>query len=56
MAAGEVGRDLAYFTFGDVQLKDELAATHAFLVENEVTIGKKTCFCSLVKEYISFKP
>ncbi len=40
MAAAEVGRDLAYFTFGDESLRDSMAATHQFLVENQITVGK----------------
>lgn len=40
MAVAEIGRDLAYFTFGDEQLRDTIASMHQFLVQNEVTIGK----------------
>lgn len=51
MAAGEVGRDLAYFTFGDKELRDGLAATHEFLVQNKVTIGKNIYFILLQQNF-----
>lgn len=40
MASAEVGRNLAYFTFGDAQLRDAIADTRQFLSDNEVTVGK----------------
>ena len=39
MAAAECGRQLAYFTFGDVRLRDDLADLHEFLVEREVNVA-----------------
>merc|ERR1719229_1096564 len=40
MAASEVGRDVAYFTFGDEGLRDEVDRMYSFLVTKEVKIGK----------------
>lgn len=40
MAAGKTGRDVAYFTFGDVELRDKLADMHTFLTKKKVTVGK----------------
>lgn len=39
MAAGEVGRDLAYYTFGSTQLRDSMADLYEFISENSVTVG-----------------
>lgn len=40
-----VGRDLAYFTFGDEELRDDLITMYIFLKENNVTVGE---YCSWV--------
>ena len=40
MAAAESNRSLAYFTFGDEELRDSMHAIHEFLVNNKITIGK----------------
>lgn len=40
MAAGECGRALVYFTFGDESLRDRIFAMYKFLVDNNVTVGK----------------
>ncbi|CAL4065748.1 unnamed protein product, partial [Meganyctiphanes norvegica] len=37
---GQVGRDMAYFTFGNTQIRDELFDIHTFLTENKVTVGE----------------
>ncbi|RXG73462.1 Poly(ADP-ribose) glycohydrolase [Armadillidium vulgare] len=39
-AASIVGRSLAYFTFGDKELRDDLADVHHFLREEGVTVGQ----------------
>ena len=39
MAASVVGRDVAYFTFGDAKLRDDVARMHRFLVDKRVKIG-----------------
>ena len=39
MAASVVGRDVAYFTFGDTKLRDDVARMHNFLVAKQVKIG-----------------
>ena len=39
MAAAEAERDVAYFTFGDRQLAQDIHRMHDYLVENEVTVG-----------------
>jgi len=35
MAAAECGRDVAYFTFGDRKLRDELDALHKMLLDRK---------------------
>ncbi len=40
MSASEVGRDVAYFTFGDHNLAKDLAEIHEFLVKDKVTVGQ----------------
>lgn len=40
MAAAEAGRDLAYFTFEDKDLCDDMAGMHDFLTSQSVTIGE----------------
>ncbi|XP_015254109.1 PREDICTED: poly(ADP-ribose) glycohydrolase-like [Cyprinodon variegatus] len=40
MAAAEAGRDVAYFTFGDVQLMRDVHEIHTFLTEKQVTVGQ----------------
>ncbi|KAG8287524.1 hypothetical protein J6590_034898 [Homalodisca vitripennis] len=40
MAAAVTGRDMAYFTFGNTELRDKLADMHSFLVKHQVTVGK----------------
>ncbi|KAK7068881.1 hypothetical protein SK128_013592 [Halocaridina rubra] len=39
-ACGYVGRDVAYFTFGDEKLRNDVATMHIFLKENNVTVGE----------------
>ncbi|KAL4640057.1 poly(ADP-ribose) glycohydrolase isoform X3 [Arapaima gigas] len=39
MAAAEVGRDVAYFTFGDADLMRDVHKMHSFLTERNVTVG-----------------
>ncbi|XP_046667271.1 poly(ADP-ribose) glycohydrolase-like isoform X2 [Homalodisca vitripennis] len=39
MAAAVTGRDMAYFTFGNTELRDKLADMHSFLVKHQVTVG-----------------
>lgn len=39
-AASIVARDVAYFTFGDEDLRDELADLHQFLCDQNVNVGK----------------
>ena len=40
MVAGEVKRDVAYFTFGDDKLRQDVFDLYTFLVENNVTVGR----------------
>ncbi|KAM9804159.1 poly(ADP-ribose) glycohydrolase [Neosynchiropus ocellatus] len=40
MAAAEAGRDVAYFTFGEAALMRDVHQMHAFLRENQVTVGR----------------
>ncbi|XP_034239743.1 poly(ADP-ribose) glycohydrolase-like [Thrips palmi] len=40
LAAGEAGRALVYFTFGDEKLRDRIFAMYQFLIDNNVTVGK----------------
>nr|XP_045625311.1 poly(ADP-ribose) glycohydrolase-like isoform X1 [Procambarus clarkii] len=37
---GYVGRDVAYFTFGDQKLRNDLATMYIFLKENNITVGE----------------
>ncbi|XP_037803475.1 poly(ADP-ribose) glycohydrolase-like isoform X2 [Penaeus monodon] len=37
---GYIGRDVAYFTFGDQKLRNDLSTMHIFLTENNVTVGE----------------
>ncbi|XP_071485165.1 poly(ADP-ribose) glycohydrolase-like [Diadema antillarum] len=39
MAAAMAGRDVAYFSFGDKELCDDMAAMHEFLCSQAVTVG-----------------
>ncbi|XP_023698102.1 poly(ADP-ribose) glycohydrolase [Paramormyrops kingsleyae] len=50
LVASEVGRDVAYFTFGDVDLMRDVHKMHSFLTQKNVTIGT---VCRLVKQYYS---
>lgn len=40
MAASEAGRHLAYFTFGNTKLRDEVYHMYTFLTDKQVTVGK----------------
>jgi len=40
MAASEAGRHLAYFTFGDAELRDQLYHMYKFLTDKQVTVGQ----------------
>lgn len=40
MAASEAGRHLAYFTFGDADLRDQVYHMYTFLTDKQVTVGK----------------
>ncbi|KAJ9574355.1 hypothetical protein L9F63_025999, partial [Diploptera punctata] len=40
MAASQAGRSLAYFTFGDTQLRDEIFHIYTFLTDHQVTVGQ----------------
>lgn len=40
MACNAANRDLVYFTFGDINLRDKICNMYTFLVQNQVTIGK----------------
>lgn len=37
---GQVGRDMAYFTFGNTQLRDQMHDLHTFLTDNNVKVGE----------------
>ncbi|XP_018616737.2 poly(ADP-ribose) glycohydrolase isoform X2 [Scleropages formosus] len=39
LVAAEVGRDVAYFTFGDADLMRDVHKMHSFLTERNVTVG-----------------
>lgn len=40
MAASEAGRHLAYFTFGNSELQDQVYHVYTFLTDKQVTVGK----------------
>lgn len=44
MAAAEAGRDVAYFTFGDLVLMRDVHELHTFLTDKQVSVGKNTLF------------
>lgn len=48
MAAAVAGRSMVYFTFGDVKLRDDVAAMYAHLVHHDIDIGIHT---SSLKKY-----
>lgn len=39
LAAAQTGRSVAYFTFGNIHLRDKLANLHKFLIDNRATVG-----------------
>lgn len=39
-ACGFTGRNVAYFTFGDEKLRNDLSTMHIFLKENNITVGE----------------
>ena len=40
MAAAVAGRDVAYFSFGDEQLRDDVFSMYTMLLEKRITVGK----------------
>ena len=53
MAASQAGRSVAYFTFGDTELRDEVFHMYTFLTDHQVTVGElflymKTIFFGIV--------
>ena len=48
LAAGEIGRDLAYFTFGDTLLRDSMADMWEFISNNAITVGMYRVFYSYI--------
>ena len=40
MAAAEAHRDVAYFTFHDIQLQDDLFRIHTFIKQKGLTVCK----------------
>lgn len=40
LAAAESGRDIVYFTFGDVELMRDIYSMHTFLCEKNQTVGE----------------
>lgn len=48
MAAAVAGRDVAYFTFGDVKLMRDVNEMHTFLTDGNVTVGT---LYGLLKQY-----
>lgn len=43
MAAARARRGLAFFTFMDKNLKDELEIIHKLLVTKGITVGERSC-------------
>lgn len=50
LAAAEAGRDVVYFTFGDVELMRDIYSMHTFLCEKGQTIGEHKEIFSCSKE------
>lgn len=44
LAAAESGRDIVYFTFGDVELMRDIYSMHTFLCEKNQTVGEHKPF------------
>lgn len=40
MVAGQTGRNVAYFTFGNPEFRDKLGDMHRFLTNNKVSVGE----------------
>ncbi|XP_075217133.1 poly(ADP-ribose) glycohydrolase-like isoform X2 [Lycorma delicatula] len=40
MVAGQTGRNVAYFTFGNPEFRDKLGDMHRFLTNNKVSVGQ----------------
>lgn len=59
MAAGQTGRDLAYFTFKDDKLRDSIYKMYKFLCDKGSTVGMFLlkylfCFALLLQEFGRF--
>ncbi|XP_014470896.1 PREDICTED: poly(ADP-ribose) glycohydrolase-like [Dinoponera quadriceps] len=48
MAAAVAGRSMVYFTFGDTNLRDEVATMYAYLIQHDVDIAR---IFSMLSEY-----
>ena len=42
MAASEAGRSMAYYTFGNTQLAQDVHNMHTFLTSKNINVGKYT--------------
>jgi poly(ADP-ribose) glycohydrolase len=47
MAAAQAGRHLAYFTFGDTNLRDQVYHMYTLLTDHQVTVGEFCVQCTL---------
>lgn len=51
LAAAESGRDVVYFTFGDVELMRDIYSMHTFLCEKGQTVGEHTKIFSFSRDF-----
>lgn len=51
LAAAESGRDVVYFTFGDVELMRDIYSMHTFLCEKGQTVGEHTEMFSYSRDF-----
>ncbi|KAG7462445.1 hypothetical protein MATL_G00184870 [Megalops atlanticus] len=61
LAAAEAGRDLAYFTFSDVELMRDVSDMHTFLVDRNISVGTvyrllEQYYCSVCRDCPSSRP
>lgn len=50
MAAAESGREMAYFTFGDVDLMRDVSDLHTYLTDRAITVGKGLLFLLILAD------
>lgn len=56
IAAAVAGRSMVYFTFGDTNLRDEVATMYTHLVQHDIDIGKHAKYrrCKVTENFDCF--